>query len=73
MIMKKYMKPLTELVVINCHQILDDWGELESGSNTDHYAGAPPRPPLHAKEMDAAIDEDAQPIFDRWKNPMWDE
>lgn len=67
--MKKYLKPLTEIVVDNSHEKLM-WG---NGSGDDPYAGAPHRPPLHAKEMDAAIDEDAQPIFDRWKNPMWDE
>ncbi len=68
------MKPLTEVVRVNCkNNFLDDWGNFGDNSNTDPYAGAPPRPPLHAKEMDAAIDEDAQPIFDRWKNPMWDE
>ena len=71
MIMKKYMKPLSELVVVNCREKLM-YGKLE-GSNNDPFAAAPSRPPLHAKEMDAAIDEDAQPIFDRWKNPMWDE
>lgn len=72
MIMKKYLKPLSEIVKVNSRERLM-YGEFESGSNPDPYAGAPPRPPLHAKEMDAAIDEDAQPIFDRWKNPMWDE
>ena len=67
--MKKYMKPLSEIVVENSQEKLL-WS---NGSNDDPFAAAPPRPPLHAKEMDAAIDEDAQPIFDRWKNPMWDE
>ncbi len=69
MIMKKYMKPFSEIVVENSQEKLL-WS---NGSGDDPYAGAPSRPPLHAKEMDAAIDEDAQPIFDRWKNPMWDE
>ena len=67
--MKKYIKPLSELVVINCHEKLM-WGELGTESNTDPYAGTPHRP---NNAMDQGIDEEAKPIFDRWKNPNWED
>ena len=66
--MKKYMKPLSEIVVVNCREKLM-WGEL-AGSNPDPYAGAPHHP---NNAMDQGIDEEAKPIFDKWKNPNWED
>jgi len=65
-----YMKPLTEVVRVNCkNNFLDDWGNFGDNSNTDNVAGARE----HNFLDEATIDEDAQPIFDRWKNPTWEE
>jgi hypothetical protein len=60
-----YMKPLTEVVRVNCKEHLA-WGELENPSNPDPYAGG------HGGYfVDDSKDE--KPVFDKWNNPLWDE
>lgn len=62
-----YMKPLTEIVRVNCKEYFaDDWGEFGDASNPDPYAGG------HGGYF---VDDskDNQPVFDKWNNPLWDE
>ena len=62
-----YKKPLTEVVRVNCKEKLA-WGE-HANSNNDPYAGA--RAGNFIDE--GTINKDAQPVFDKWKSPIWDD
>jgi hypothetical protein len=65
---KMYIEPSTELVRVNCSERLA-YGELSKDSNIDPYAGARTGNFIDEENNDG---ED-KPIFERWKNPYWDE